>query len=414
MTAVRLFAGTRVGAPLSLSEHRAVHGPPGSGGPALAAAAEAAGLRGRGGAAFPTAVKLRSDSLRRRPCTVLVNAAEGEPMSAKDRWLLRLAPHLVLDGALAAAETVGAERVVVAIPADAADTRRALQRALEERATALPIEIAAVPVAYLAGEESALIAHLDGGPLKPTVAPPLPTQRGLRGRPTLVQNPETLAHLALIARHGADWFRAVGTHASPGTALVTVCGAIARPSVLEIAYGTPLSAVLAVAGGPAEPLRAVLVGGYHGTWLAADSVGTVTLDDAGLAPYQARLGAGVLVGLGASACGVREVARVLTWMAGQSARQCGPCRNGLPALAGMVTAIADGRAPRDGRARLDLWSVDVTGRGACRLPDGAARFLQSSMRIFADEFADHARHGPCGACRRAGTLLVPEPMRRAA
>jgi NADH:ubiquinone oxidoreductase subunit F (NADH-binding) len=392
MTLPRLLAGAQPGRPLSLAEHLEVHGPSAPDVSRLIETVERAGLRGRGGASFPTAVKLRSVARRRGPCALLVNAAEGEPMSAKDALLLQSAPHLVLDGALAAASAVGARSVVIAVPDDAEATQSALHRAIGERAGDRRLKVATVPVAYLAGEESALIAHLDGGPLKPTVVPPLPSERGLRRRPTVVQNPETLAHLALIARHGPDWFREVGTRAHPGSALITVSGAVARPGVREIACGAPLASVL---DGATEPLRAVLVGGCHGVWIAAEDIAAVTLDE---------LGAGVVVALGRSACPARELANAIAYLAGQSAGQCGPCRNGLPALADLLAAMVAGRAPRDARGRLERWSRDLPGRGACHLPDGTVRLLASGLRVFAAELADHERAGPCLACRRSPAL----------
>jgi NADH:ubiquinone oxidoreductase subunit F (NADH-binding) len=265
------------------------------------------------------------------------------------------------------------------------------------------VRVARVPAAYLAGEESALIRHLDGGPLKPTVSPPHPAERGLRRRPTLVQNPETLAHLALIARHGPEWFRELGTQSHPGSALVTVSGVVRRAGVVEIACGAPLAPLLE---GAREPLRAVLVGGCHGVWIPAESIGSTRLDD---------VAAGVVVALGRSACPVQELARLVAYLAAQSAGQCGPCRHGMPALASLVGAIAAGRAPRDARTVLARWCGDLPGRGACHLPDGAARVLGSALRVFADELADHERYGPCDACRRRPTLdFSREPWSAAA
>jgi NADH:ubiquinone oxidoreductase subunit F (NADH-binding) len=401
MTLPRLLAGAHDDRPLSLAEHLELHGPSPPDVSDLIERVERAGLRGRGGASFPTAVKLRSVARRRGPRSILVNAAEGEPMSAKDRVLLESAPHLVLDGAMAAMAAVGARSVVIAVPEDAHMARGALRAAIGERKASRRLRVAGVPLAYLAGEESALIAHLDGGPLKPTVVPPLPSERGLRRRPTLVQNPETLAHLALIARHGPEWFREVGTPAHPGSTLVTVSGAVRRPGVREIASGAPLASVL---DGATEPVRAVLVGGCHGVWIAGEEIGAVTLDDLGLAPHGERLGAGVVVALGRSACPAHELARTIAYLAEQSAGQCGPCRNGLPALADLLAAMVAGRAPRDARGRLERWSQDLLGRGACHLPDGAVRLLESGLRVFAAELADHEREGPCLACRRRPTV----------
>ena len=405
MSPPRLLAGVEAGRSLSLDEHLAEHGPCPPGGPGLIDAVARAGLQGRGGASFAAAVKLRSVANRRGPRSLLVNAAEGDPMSAKDRVLLASAPHLVIDGAGAAAAAVGAGSIVIALPEDAAAARRALAHALEERGAQRQVSVAGVPVAYLAGEESALIAHLDGRALKPTVAPPRPAERGLRRRPTLVQNPETLAHVALIARHGPAWFRQAGTHDHPGSALVTVSGAVRLPGVLEIPCGAPLGSVLSATGGELEPLRAVLVGGCHGVWIAGDEIERVTLDDVGLAPHGGNLGAGVVVALGQSACPARELVLAVAYLAEQSAGQCGPCRNGLPALAQLLTAAVGGRALPGAQLQLERWSRDLPGRGACHLPDGTVRLLRSGMRVFARELAAHER-GPCAACHRAPTLAL--------
>jgi NADH:ubiquinone oxidoreductase subunit F (NADH-binding) len=271
-----------------------------------------------------------------------------------------------------------------------------------------------VPVAYLAGEETALIRHLDGGPLKPTTSPPLPFERGLRRRPTLVQNPETLAHLALILRHGPAWFRELGTLGHPGSSLVTVGGAVARPGVQEIELGTPLDAVLLRAGGATDELQGVLIGGFHGAWIPGAAVPNVTLDDEGLAWHGASLAAGVVVALDAGACPVQEVAHTMAWLESQSAHQCGPCTNGLRSIADALAAIGSGRDDGQGLARIERWSGLVARRGACRLPDGAVRFLRSALEAFPVEFSDHARRGPCRACARPLTLAVPASFRAAA
>jgi NADH:ubiquinone oxidoreductase subunit F (NADH-binding) len=375
---------------------------------------ELAGLRGRGGASFPTAVKLRSVAARRGSRSVLVNGAEGEPMSAKDRVLLELAPHLVLDGAFAAADAVGANRVVVAIREVSGGALASVRQAVAERTGSQPVSVARVPAAYLAGQESALIRYLDGGPLIPTAIPPLPFERGLRRRPTLVQNPETLAHLALIARRGPEWFREAGTDAQPGTALVSVSGAVMQPGIQEVECGAPLDGVLATAGGVTESIRAVLVGGYHGAWIPRDRVASVTLDDDHLVQHGASLAAGVIVVLGESACPAGELADTMVWLASESAHQCGPCSNGLPAVADMLASMVAGRGPSDGRERLARWSTQIAGRGACHLPDGAMRFLASGLAVFADEIADHELRGPCAACLRPRTLELPAHRRLAA
>lgn len=406
MSTPRLLAGARDGT-VTLAAHTAVHGPARFPDDLIDAVARA-GLRGRGGAAFPTAVKLRGVGAQRGPRSVLVNGAEGEPMSAKDRLLMHLVPHLVLDGALAAARAVDAGHIVVAVREDAVEAEAAMLGAVGERGLQRTVTVRRVPGAHLAGEESALIRFLDGGPLRPTSDPRRPFERGLGRRPTLVQNPETLAHLALIARHGPQWFRTAGTDAHPGTALVTVDGAVRHTGVVEVACGTPLTELIDVAGGALRPVRAVLIGGYHGIWIDAPAIPSVTLDDAGLAAHGGGLGAGVVAVLPKSACPVTEVTRTLRWLAGESAGQCGPCANGLPAIAGLLEQMAAGQAPRDARERLARWSAQLAGRGACHLPDGATRFLAGALRVFANEFTEHQRHGPCRACRhRPATLLTP-------
>ena len=413
MSAARLLAGTESG-PLSLDGHLAVHGPARDRA-GLLETVERSGLRGRGGASFPTAVKMHGAARHRGPRTVLVNGAEGEPLSAKDRVLMELAPHLVLDGALASARAIDARHVVVAVRGDATAAIDALHRAVGERGLRGRVRVIPVPVAYLAGQEMALINHLEGGRLLPRTVPPLPVERGLSNRATLVQNPETLAHVALIDRHGPEWFRQVGTEAHPGTALLTVAGAVRDPGVLEIACGDPLATALAAAGGTTEALHGVLVGGFHGTWIPGPDVNAVRLDDASLAPYGAGLAAGVTVALGESACPAREIAAVMAWLAGQIAGQCGPCANGMPAIARLLEEVVSGTSPPGAREQLERWSGDLVGRGACHLPDGAVRFLASGLRVFGEDLAGHARRGPCPACRRPLTLMpVPTARRMAA
>jgi NADH:ubiquinone oxidoreductase subunit F (NADH-binding) len=412
----RLLAAAGSGRALGFAEHVerqgalatvAMHGE------ALLDAVAASGLRGRGGAAFPTAVKLRAVAARRGPRALVVNGAEGEPLSAKDRLLLETAPHLVIDGALLAAEAVRARDVVVAVKRSAWSAHEAVARALAERRDTRGVALETVPDAYIAGEETALVHALDGGPTKPTPTPPRPFERGLGRRPTLIANVETLAHLALIARRGPAWFRELGTDDHPGSALVTVAGAVQRPVVHEIGLGTPLADVLHAAG-QREPLRAVLVGGYYGTWLTPTAAAAARLDDAALRAHGAALGAGVLLALPSSACPAAEVARVARWMAGESSGQCGPCVHGLDAIAGAVEAMASGTGGPETARRVERWAGQVDGRGACHHPNGAVRFVRSALSAFADELEDHRRHGPCDACDAPAVLRIPRATRRLA
>jgi len=365
----------------------------------VAAAADAAGLRGRGGAAFPTAVKLAAVARRRRPI-VVANGTEGEPLSAKDKTLLVTAPHLVLDGVVLAAEAVGALEAVVCVERSAPRVVAALDAALSERADPLPISIAETPSRYVVGEETALIHWLNGGDAKPTTVPPRPFERGVSGRPTLVQNVETLAHLALIARFGPSWFRSLGTGEDPGTALVTIGGGVGSPGVYEVEQGSGLLATLRAAGLPDGPPPPVLVGGYFGTWLSPDAVAGAALGPTALRGAGASFGCGVLWALPPDACGLAETARVARWFAEQSAGQCGPCINGLPAIARALDAVVAGRSVPAALEHLERYAALVTGRGACHHPDGAARLVTSALAVFEGELRRHAGRGPCPASRR--------------
>jgi NADH:ubiquinone oxidoreductase subunit F (NADH-binding) len=401
----------------SLSEHLYFHGEAPvlgrSDGPELIDWVARSGLRGRGGAAFPTARKLAAVADSRRGAIVVANGAEGEPASAKDRRLLEWSPHLVLDGAFLAAQAVGAEEVVLCVRRSAAGALESAASAVAERDAAemlpVPVQLVATPSTYLAGEESALVRFLNGGPPKPTFVPPRPFERGVAKRPTLVQNLETFAHLALIARHGAEWFRETGTANEPGTALVTLAGAVAEPGVHEIGFGTSLRDLLAAAGGATAPVQAVLLGGYFGSWLNVGVARDLILHEEHLRPLGGGLGSGVIAILPETACGVAESARVLGYLTLEAAGQCGPCTNGLGALAGAVMEMAQGRAGTRVDYDIARWSAIVPGRGACHHPDGAVRFGLSALDVFAEEFAEHRRRGPCERCRGPAELPPPRP-----
>jgi NADH:ubiquinone oxidoreductase subunit F (NADH-binding) len=399
----------RVDAPESLSEHLARFGrrPPARD---LARIAEHAGLTGRGGAAFPLHRKLTAvmnASGRRRP-VVIANGAETEPVSDKDATLMWLAPHLVLDGLQLAAEAVGADYTYLYVHAHRrGDVGRALRRALAERASAgidwLTVELVEAPPRFLAGQETALVSHLAGRSALPSYPMPRITERGLGGAPTLVQNVETLAHLALIARYGPRWFRAVGTRKEPGSMLCTIRGTDGLPRVSEVPLGIPLRDLT----GPIADASAVLMGGYHGTWLPAAAINGLTLDNASLATRGAKVGAGIVVALPANRCGLIETARVVRYLALESAGQCGPCLNGLPRIASAMGELAGPRARESTRRDVERWSGLVTGRGACHHPDGTARLVRSALATFSAELGAHAR-GVCTAANRTPFLPVPD------
>ena len=222
----------------------------------------------------------------------------------------------------------------------------------------------------------------------------------------VVHNVETLAQVALIGRHGADWFREVGTAEAPGTCLVTVSGAVEKPGVVEVATGTAIDEIIGLAG-PRRPVQAVLVGGYGGSWLSGEELGTPYGPD-GLRAVGGSMGAGVLVVLPVEACGIRETERIARFMAAESAGQCGPCLFGLPALADDLRALAQGEGGRPLFERLLGHCQAVDGRGACRHPDGVVRLVRSALRVFAGDVAGHLQGCPCRR-KREGQPSRPAP-----
>lgn len=351
-----------------------------------------AGLTGRGGAGFPTGRKMAAVAGPR--AVVVGNGAEGEPLSGKDSALLTRVPHLVLDGLEAAAAAVGADSVYLYLHARAAAPVTA---ALAERPDPFRIATVVAPDRFVAGEESAAIRRIEGGPALPRDRTAVAAVSGVRGRPTLVNNVETLANVALIARFGPDWFRSVGEPAEPGTVLVTLSGAVHDSGVVELPTGTILTGLLDEATTRrTEELRAVLVGGYHGTWVSARDFGSARLSRAGLQSLGATLGAGIIHALGRTECGLGRTAEIARYLADQSAGQCGPCLNGLPRLAGLLEELAFGRASDQVVAEIRRVVRLVDGRGACRHPDGTARMIRTALNVFGDDVECH-RHRRCAA-----------------
>jgi NADH:ubiquinone oxidoreductase subunit F (NADH-binding) len=354
---------------------------------------------------------MRAVAASRGRSVVVVNATEGEPASHKDHVLACAAPHLILDGAVLTAQAVGADIVLVGACEPDGDSVYSLARAIAERASRTgggpSMELVATPAGYVRGEESALIDYLDGGAGLPRFSPQPPFERGVGGRPTLSSNAETFAHIALICRHGADWFRQLGSRSEPGSALVTLTGPVAEAGVFEIELGTPLGSLIAAAGGLTAPAHAALIGGYGGTWVRSQRVSELPLSDEGLEPHGASLGAGVVALLDDDACPVAETARLLRWLANESAGQCGPCIHGLDAIAAEFAKITSGATAAEQTQRLQHLTAIVHGRGACGHPDGAVRLAQSALAVFASDIADHAAHGACDGCLAAPHLRLP-------
>ncbi|WP_407552834.1 NADH-ubiquinone oxidoreductase-F iron-sulfur binding region domain-containing protein [Streptomyces sp. Pv4-95] len=389
----RLLAGLDEMPRLDRVAHLARHGtPPQLNREELIALAEDTDLRGRGGAGFPFARKLKAvlDGIRRSDgkAAVVVNGSEGEPSCLKDTALLLHVPHLVLDGALLAADAIGAQEVAIGVTRR--DVEHSVRRAIDERGPVRPaLRVTLLTERFVTGEGTALTNGLNGGPGLPSGRKVRSSERGLNGVPTLLSNTETYAQLALAARLGALGYRTTGLPAEPGTLLLTVSG----HQVVEVPYGIPLARVLALCG--SGPGQGVMLGGYHGTWLSPEDARTATLSRDALADHGAVLGAGAVLPLPDDTCPAGETVRVARWMAAESAGQCGPCVLGLPALAdALAHAVRGGgdTAMDAVRARMGA----VRGRGACSHPDGTARFVASALAAFPDEFERHARGFGCG------------------
>jgi NADH:ubiquinone oxidoreductase subunit F (NADH-binding) len=369
------------------------------------------GLTGRGGAAFPLARKLDSVAAGAGPAVVVANGAEGEPASRKDWLLLSWQPHLVLDGLSLAAFAAGASHAYLAL--HHADRRLAanVSAAIGARRAAgidpVPIQLVGIDSGYVASEQTAIVQYINGGPGLPTFAPPRTHERGVNGRPTAVCNVETLAHLALIARYGDAWFRSAGARSAPGTALVTVSGAVVRSGVQEIELGTPIGELIMRAGGPSERPQAVLVGGYCGGWLAAEAAWGVPMSQPALRKVGGAMGAGVLIVLAESSCGLAETARVLRYLAAENASQCGPCVFGLPALADAMADLAYRGGRPDAVDQIARLLPLIEGRGACRHPDGATALAASALATFDHDVRWHAGKGPCFGVSNQPALPVP-------
>lgn len=374
-----------------------------------AASLRASGLTGRGGAAVATSLKV--DFLRQQKRGVgyvVVNAMEGEPAAAKDRTLIATHPHLVLDGARLVANLLNADDVVVCIAREHTDAVAAMTRAISERGRRglqePSYELLTPPGRYVAGEESALVHWLDAKEALPQYRPTRPALLRIGRRGVLVDNAETHANVALIARYGADWFRSVGTTSQPGTVLASVT-LPPHTVVVETPYGTPIREILHVAGVPFAP-TAVLLGGYGGTWLSGHHLDR-GFDNASLQGVGANVGAGVIVPISSSACGVAETARIADYMARESARQCGPCAFGLPALAKDLENLRIGRDGPAALTRLEERCGTIEGRGACRHPDGVIRMIRTALRTFADDVVSHANGRPCLAAGSPTTAPIP-------
>ena len=383
---------------------------------ALRAVVRDSGLRGRGGGGFPLARKLETALLAPGEPILIVNASESEPASRKDATLCLHRPHLVLDGAAMAAAIIGSTEVVIYMHQGSTDVYAALQRALAERQAAQladPVwRMLMGPGRYVAGEASAIANRLEGGEALPSFSPHPMAFRGPSGRPTVVNNCETVAQLALLVRMGTVAWRNGGTPSSPGPQLLTLVGAVADSEiVVEVVGSATVGQVLGHVGVCAPP-GAVLVGGYAGTWLKGGLAWWTPLDRAALERVGASPGCGLVGVLPHGACGLSETAHLVSYLAGESAGQCGPCAHGLPALARHMEAIARGSYRQRSQVRLRSLGDAIFGAGACAHPDGVVRLIRSAFEAFDEDVQHHLDHRRCPGSKNPPTFFVPKPRRR--
>lgn len=377
----------------SLATHRVLH-------PArltarlseLTQAVRSVGISGRGGAAFPFARKLDAVAAARGRAVVVVNLSEGEPASSKDAALALTKPHLVLDGAVLVAAALRVRDLHLVLPGETPDVRRAMISALGERGKEdrVQVRLHDADPSFVAGQSRAVVELMSGRPNLPVTSWQSTSVSGYRGRPTLLSNAETFAHVGLLAHEGVTTYTSRGTVEEPGTTLLTVHDSLGS-RVIEVALGTSWSQVLP----GLRPSSAILVGGYHGTWTTGAELRRLTVSRSDMGAHGISLGAGVV--LVSATCPLVHAARIADYLAGESARRCGPCLNGLPALATALRRVADGTG---GTAEVQRLSALVTGRGACAHPDGTSRMVRSALAAFDDEVSVHAR----GGCRYHTTL----------
>jgi NADH-quinone oxidoreductase subunit F len=362
----------------------------------------ASGLRGRGGAGFPTATKWATVRRAGGPSTYVVcNAAEGEPGTFKDRFLLRRNPYQVLEGLAIATSLLGASRAFIVIKRGYAREIARLRAALDEMQGAgllgpAPVQLVLGPDEYLLGEEKAMAEVIEGGDPLPRIFPPY--QVGLFARrdarnPVAMNNAETLANVPVIARCGAAWFRENGTDASPGTMLFTLCGDVRRPGVHELPLGLPLRVLIDLVGGGAPGgVKAVIPGASAGLLTAADL--DTPLDFEELRAAGSGLGSGGFVVYDNSACIVAAVLAFAHFLAIESCAQCPACKQGTTGIATTLARIEDGDGTDKDLDTIAAKCSTVTGGRRCALPVGAALLVRSAVEAFGDEFRAHLGR-PC-------------------
>jgi NADH-quinone oxidoreductase subunit F len=374
----------------------------------------AAGLRGRGGAGFPTADKWRiARSMPGDRKIIVANLMGADPTALGDRALAEGNPHLIVEGLIVAAFAAGASEAIIAVRRDWTLAIQRLRTAIDEAAAAhlagylvlgtdvsVSVSVWEGSGAYVAGEETALIHALQGDRGMPLIRPPYPAEKGLFGVPTVVQNGETLAHVTWILQHSSDAFASVGTEASKGTKLVTVLGRAVKPGLLELPFGTTLLEILTMVGGGQGTTKALFVGGPGAGAVEAGGL-DLPYDYEPLAAAGALVGSGSVLVTNADDCMVDTARFLLSFSSREACGKAVPCRIGTKRLVeALDRVLAATPRPHDFTLLRDL-SRKVADTALCRLEAIASRPMLTTLDLFPEEYRGHAERGHCvaGACR---------------
>ena len=369
------------------------------------------GLRGRGGAGFPTGLKWSFMPKHDGEKYILCNSDESEPGTAKDRDILRYNPHAVIEGLALACYATNTKVAYNYLRGEfhhepfehlEEATREAyangwLGRDILGSGVDIDLHNVLGAGAYICGEETALMESLEGKKGQPRFKPPFPANFGLYGKPTTINNTETFASVPAIVRNGAEWFLGLGKPNNGGAKVFSVSGHVAKPGNYEIRLGTPFAELLQMAGGVrnGHRLKAVIPGGSSMPVLPADTMMALTMDYDAIQKAGSGLGSGAVIVMDETACMVRACQRIARFYMAESCGKCTPCREGTGWLWRMVTRIENGEGMIEDLDRLDDVAMKIEGRTVCALGDAAAMPVRSFVKHFRDEFAYHVEHRRC-------------------
>lgn len=370
------------------------------------------GLRGRGGAGFPTGVKWdKVLNHRVKERYFVCNAGEHEPGTFKDRHLLKTIPHQLIEGCLIASKTAQAKASFIYVNHEYHEERENLKKALAQARERgylgtnvfgsgfdIDLQVFEGHGSYVAGEETAMLESMQGRPAMPRQKPPFyPTDYGLYGKPTLVNNVETLCNIPRILSKGASWFTQVGTEKCPGTMMFSLSGAVERPGVYEMPMGVTVRELIEQCGGGVpggRKIKAVFPGGPAFSMITADQL-DLPMDFDSLKKAGTGLGSAGVIVVDDATCMVRQTLKFSNFFKGESCGQCPPCRMGTQNLASLMAKIEAGQGTQKDLDSLLQLCGFVKGTGYCTLVTGASVLVQSSVKLFRHEFEEHIRRQHC-------------------